>query len=115
MNSRRQFVKLAGTGILAAGVTSVYGSEIKPIKESSKFVKPTDLFSIGIAGFTFIQIPVDQAIEIMKRVGVTNLSLKDVYMPMNSTQEVITQVMDKFKAAGITVYTVGVVYMKTQG
>jgi inosose dehydratase len=114
MNSRRQFVKLAGTGILAAGVTSVYGSEIKSIKESSKVVKPTDLFNIGIAGFTFIQIPVDQAIEIMKRVGVTNLSLKDIYMPMNSTQEVITQVMDKFKAAGITVYTVGVVYMKTQ-
>ena len=114
MNSRRQFVKLAGTGLLAAGVTSVYGYEIEPVKKSGQHVKPTDLFSIGIAGFTFIQIPIDQAIEIMKRVGVTNLSLKDVYMPMNSTQEVITSVMDKFKAAGINVYTVGVVYMKTQ-
>jgi inosose dehydratase len=57
---------------------------------------------------------VDKAIEIMKRIGVTNLSLKDVYMPLNSTQEVITSVMDKFKAAGINVYTVGVIYMKTQ-
>ncbi len=114
MNSRRKFVKLAGTGLLAAGVTSVYGSEVDPVKESVQSARPADLFGIGIAGYTFIQLPVDKAIEIMKRVGVTYLSLKDVYMPMNSTQEVITSVMDKFKAAGINVYTVGVVYMKTQ-
>jgi len=114
MNSRRQFVKLAGTGLLAAGVTSVYGSEIKPFKEMPQAIKPADLFNIGIAGFTFIQLPIDKAIEIMKRVGVTNLSLKDVYLPMNSTQDVVTSVMEKFKAAGINVYTVGVVYMKTQ-
>jgi len=114
MNSRRKFVKLAGTGLLAAGVTSVYSSEVEPVKESVQSVKPADLFGIGIAGYTFMQLSVDKAIEIMKRVGVTFLSLKDVYMPMNSTQEVITSVMDKFKAAGINVYTVGVVYMKTQ-
>jgi len=114
MNSRRQFVKLAGTGLLAAGVTSVYSSEIQPFKEPPQTSKPTDLFNIGIAGFTFIQLPIDKAIEIMKRVGVTNLSLKDVYMPMNSTQEVITSVIEKLKAAGINVYTVGVVYMKTK-
>ncbi len=35
-------------------------------------------------------------------------------MPMNSTQEQINEVMDKFKTAGINVYTVGVVYMKTK-
>ena len=114
MNSRRKFVKLAGTGLLAAGVTSVYSSEVEPVKESVQSVKPADLFGIVIAGYTFMQLSVDKAIEIMKRVGVTFLSLKDVYMPMNSTQEVITSVMDKFKAAGINVYTVGVVYMKTQ-
>jgi inosose dehydratase len=114
MNSRRQFVKLAGTGLLVAGVTSVYGSVIEPANEPARTVRPSDLFSIGIAGFTFLQIPVDKAIGIMKRVGVTNLSLKDVHMPLNSTQEVITFVIDKFKAAGINVYTVGVIYMKTQ-
>jgi inosose dehydratase len=33
---------------------------------------------------------------------------------MNSTQEQINTVLEKFKSAGINVYTVGVVYMKTQ-
>ena len=35
-------------------------------------------------------------------------------MPMNSTQEQINEVIGKFKAGGINVYTVGVIYMKTQ-
>lgn len=35
-------------------------------------------------------------------------------MPMNSTREQINEVLAKFKAGGINVYTVGVIYMKTQ-
>jgi sugar phosphate isomerase/epimerase len=111
MNSRRQFVKIAGTGILAAGVSSVYGSSAAEFEQS---VKPADRFSIGMAGYTFREFTVDKTIEMMKRIGVTNLSLKDFHMPLNSTQEQITAVLDKFKAAGIKVYTVGVIYMKTQ-
>jgi len=49
----------------------------------------------------------------MKRIGVINISLKDFHMPLNSTQEQITRVVDKFNDAGINVYTVGVIYMKT--
>jgi sugar phosphate isomerase/epimerase len=50
----------------------------------------------------------------MNRVGIKNLSVKDFHMPMNSTQQQITAVLDKFKKGGINVYTVGVVYMKTR-
>jgi inosose dehydratase len=114
MNTRRNFIKLAGTGMLAAGVTSVYGIPGDQKEKAAVSKKAADLFGIGIAGFTFIQVPVDRAIEIMKKVGVLNLSMKDVYMPMNSTQEKITEVMTKFKDAGINVYTLGVIYMKSQ-
>ncbi|TAL67187.1 MAG: sugar phosphate isomerase/epimerase [Bacteroidetes bacterium] len=110
MKSRRQFFKLAGTGILAAGVSSVYGSSgISNLVESTK-----DLFHLGMAGYTFKDFTVEKTIELMKRIGVTNLSLKDFHMPMNSTQDQINAVIDKFKADGINVYTVGVVYMKTK-
>jgi inosose dehydratase len=50
----------------------------------------------------------------MKRVGVNYLSLKDFHMPLNSTQEQINEVIGRFTNAGITVYTVGVIYMRTQ-
>ena len=67
-----------------------------------------------MAGYTFIRFNVEKTIEMMKRIGVTNLSVKDSQMPMNSTQEQISEVIGKYKNAGINVYTVGVVYMKTK-
>ena len=45
--------------------------------------------------------------------GVTNLSLKDFHMPMNSTREQINEVIGKFKSAN-ECYTVGIIYMKTR-
>jgi inosose dehydratase len=111
MKTRRQFVKIAGSGILAAGVSSVYGSSPAEILQ---VVKPSDSFSIGMAGYTFLKCTVEQTIQIMNRININYLSLKDFHMPMNSTQEQISAVLDKFKEAGIKVYTVGVVYMKTQ-
>jgi inosose dehydratase len=114
MNSRRQFVKMAGTGLLAAGTTSIFTPITEEVEKNISQIKNPDIFSIGIAGYTFFQLPVEKAIEIMKRVGVTNLSMKDIYMPLNSTQEAISSVMERFKAEGILVYTLGVIYMKTQ-
>jgi inosose dehydratase len=110
MNSRRKFLKLAGTGVLAAGASSLHTLSGMPVSED----KTINTFSIGMAGFTFREFTIEKTIEMMKRIGVTNLSLKDFHMPMNSTREQINAVLEKFKTAGINVYTVGVVYMKTQ-
>jgi inosose dehydratase len=110
MKSRRQFLKLTGTGIMAAGVSSAIKLNGMP---SFPDEKRQDTFTLGMAGYTFREFSIDQTIAIMKRVGVTNLSLKDFHMPMNSTQEQITAVIEKFRNAGINVYTVGVIYMKT--
>ncbi len=110
MKSRRQFLKLAGTGVLAAGATSLYAYPNMPVSVD----QAKNTFTIGMAGYTFLRFDVEKTIAIMKRAGVTNLSLKDFHMPMNSTQEQINTVLAKFKSAGLNVYTVGVIYMKTK-
>jgi sugar phosphate isomerase/epimerase len=110
MKSRRQFLKLAGTGVLAAGTSSLFAYPNMPVSVD----KAKNTFTIGMAGYTFLRFDVEKTIEIMKRVGVTNLSLKDFHMPMNSSQEKINSVLGKFKSAGLNVYTVGVIYMKTK-
>jgi hypothetical protein len=110
MKTRRQFLKTAGTGVLAASSASIFGI----IPEPSHTVQRKDLFSIGIAGYTFARLSIDQSIAIMKRVGVTNLSVKDFHLPYNSTQEQINTIIGKFKDGGINVYGVGVVYMKSR-
>jgi inosose dehydratase len=110
MKSRRQFLKLTGTGVLAAGATSLYAYSGMPVSVD----KAKNTFTVGMAGYTFLRFSIEKTIEMMKRIGVTNLSLKDFHMPMNSTQEQIKAVLEKFNSAGIKVYTVGVVYMKTR-
>jgi len=112
MKSRRQFFKLAGTGILAAGVSSIYSTASAAVPGYAEV--SADTFTLGMAGYTFMDFTVEKTIEMMNRVGVKNLSLKDFHMPMNSTREQINEVLAKFKAGGINVYTVGVIYMKTQ-
>jgi sugar phosphate isomerase/epimerase len=110
MESRRHFLKLTATGIIASGAASVYGSTAG---NRTKEVIP-DIFTVGMAGYTFREFTVEQTIEMMKKVNVTYLSLKDFHMPMNSTRDQIENVIGKFKSAGINVYTVGVVYMKSR-
>lgn len=110
MESRRHFLKLSAAGMVAAGASSVYkasGMESLPGNY-------TDTFSLGMAGYTFREFTIDQTIEMMKKVNITNLSLKDFHMPMNSTKEQIENVISRFKNAGINIYTVGVVYMKSR-
>jgi inosose dehydratase len=108
MKSRREFIKTAGTGILAAGAVPVIGSVY-----TGKSVT-NDSFKLGIAGYTFKEFTVEQAIEIMKRVNVSYLSLKDFHLPYDSTKEKIDQVLHLFSDSGISVYTLGVIYMKTK-
>jgi inosose dehydratase len=74
---------------------------------------PLDSLQLGIAGYTFLHVPVDAAIAMMKRVGVTNLSIKDFFLPLDSTPDTIHTVAAKFQGAGIRIYAAGVIYMKT--
>jgi len=69
---------------------------------------------LGIAGYTFAKIPLDQGIAMMKRVGVGALSIKDFYLPMDSTAGTVQTVKEKFTSNGIKIYGAGVIYMKTQ-
>ena len=50
----------------------------------------------------------------MQWLGVQSLSLKDIYLPLNRSDEVIKSTMAQFSAAGIQVYAVGVIYMKSK-
>ncbi len=111
MKTRRQFLKLTGAGVLAAGAAPVLGSSAYRFAERK--VPESDSFTLGMAGYTFARFNVEETIKMMKRIAITNISLKDFHMPLNSTREQINAVIGKFNDAGINVYTVGVIYMRT--
>jgi len=111
MFNRRSFIKRAATGAAAAGLAPVlaYAGGI----ENVNMAAVTQL-KLGIAGYTFSKATIPQAIAMMQRVNVKTFSLKDIQLPLNSTKEKIDEVVNTFKQAGIDIYAVGVIYMKTQ-
>ena len=73
-----------------------------------------DRLTVGIAGYTFKNFNIDQSIAMMQRIGVTDLSIKDFHLPLDSTSEKIAEVKAKLAAGGINLYAVGVIYMTTE-
>jgi inosose dehydratase len=113
MPSRRNFLKSTSLSLVAPiGFTSFAKS--KGSSESKKNTGVGHPLQLGIAGYSFLNFNVDQAITIMQRVEIKTLSIKDFNLPLNSTPEEIDAVNAKFHAAGITIYGVGVIYMKTE-
>ena len=109
MSSRRDFLRASAVTVTASGFYSTLsGAGVRHAPA------PANELAMGIAGYTFVNIPLDQCISIMQQVGVNALSIKDFYLPLNSNQDKIDEVLGKFKAAGIRVYAAGVIYMKTQ-
>jgi sugar phosphate isomerase/epimerase len=111
MSNRRNFIQQTLLGATGAAILPLVGNAsttVKPVAESKHPL------TVGIAGYTFKSFSIDQSIAMMKRIGVSNLSLKDIHLPVNSTDAQISDAMAKFKAGGINIYTVGVIYMKTK-
>lgn len=101
---RRKFIGSAAMLIPAGGLLSF---------SERNLVKATP-FKVGVAGYTFVNYSLDESIAIMKRLDIRYLSVKDFHLPLDSSPEKIAEVLAKYKAAGIEVYTVGVIYMKTE-
>ena len=110
-HSRRNFLQKTSLGI--AGTVSVpFLSRAATAK--AVYTKHENIFPVGIAGYTFAKFDLDKSIEMMKRLDVRNLSLKDIHLPINSSDEKIKSVLDQLAAANIKAYAVGVIYMKTK-
>jgi inosose dehydratase len=79
MSSRRNFIQLTSIGL----ATAVMQVPLAGSAASAAQKKPN--LSLGIAGYTFSKIELASAITMMKRLDVSNLSLKDVYLPLSSS------------------------------
>lgn len=108
MSSRRNFLLQTALGMAATTMAPL--AAVATVSTPAKKA----LLPVGMAGYTFYKFDLDQAIAMMKRVNIKNISIKDIHLPLNSTPEKIKEVLGKFAAADINVYAVGVIYMKTK-
>ncbi|MDR2040255.1 MAG: sugar phosphate isomerase/epimerase [Bacteroidales bacterium] len=114
MNTRRDFLRKAGAGLLAAGTTpALFAGDMAKTAESSS--SKEDAFKLSIAGFSFVHFKIDEALDMMKRMDVHYLCIKDFHLPFNSTDEQIADFHVKLKSKGVTGYGVGPIYMNNEG
>jgi hypothetical protein len=111
MPSRRNFIQTSAIALSASSLLPFSGAA-NTMRNKSMMKK--EFLQTGMAGYSFVNYNIDQTIAMMNRVGISNLSVKDFHLPLNSSQEAIDEVLSKFKNGGIQVYTVGVIYMKTE-
>ena len=109
MSTRRSFLQHAGLGLAATATAPATA-----LASTNTVPAPAQALPMGFAGFSFLRFDLDKSIAMMKRLGVVNLSLKEFHLPLNSNQDAINTVKKKLTDAGINMYTVGVVYMKSK-
>lgn len=74
----------------------------------------TETFKLGMAGYTFVNFDIDKTLDIMQRLDVHYLCIKDFHLPLDSTDEQIAAFKEKLAAKGVTGYAVGPIYMKSE-
>lgn len=68
---------------------------------------------VGIAGYSFVNFDLNKTLEIVNRVGVKYLCVKDFHLPKNSTKEEMVKFKELLASYDITPYAVGPIYMKS--
>jgi len=104
--TRNEFLKLAGMASLSAVIPSE--------NKANDFKKEPIHLNIGLASYTLRNLKVDEVIKICKRLELKNISLKSNHLPLDSSADDIKKVIGKFNDAGLKIYAVGVIYMKTE-
>ena len=87
MSSRRTFIGQSVLTAAASVALPLAGKSASLFSEKENYFGAD--FPIGVAGYTFAKFDVDQSIAMMKRVGITNLSVKEIHLPLNSSEEKI--------------------------
>ena len=108
MDNRRDFIKKGLLGVVAGSALT-----LPQTVASTRNEKKEDAFKLGIAGYSFVHFDLEKSLEMMKKVDVHYLCIKDFHLPYNSSAEQIADFHAQLKASGVTGYAVGPIYTKT--
>jgi len=74
----------------------------------------TEIFNLGIAGYTFHKFDLDKTLETLQKTDVHYLCIKDFHLPFNSTDKEIKAFHAKLADYSVTGYGVGPIYMRSK-
>jgi len=109
-SSRRRFLQAAGASAVACATASPRSA----LEAAGPVPVSAVPFTLGMASYTLRLFPVDQAIEMTKRLGLTRICFKDFHLKLDATPEQIAETVAKVRTAGLELYAGGVIYMKSE-
>ena len=71
-------------------------------------------FKIGVAGYSYRSFDIDQTLSFLQSMGVKYLSIKDFWLPLNSTKEQMEAFKAKCAKYDVNPYILGPIYMKSE-
>jgi len=71
-------------------------------------------FRIGVAGYSYRNFSIDETLQYLAGMGVKYFSVKDWWLPLDSTAEEMDAFKSKCASYGIEGYILGPVYMRTK-
>ncbi len=71
-------------------------------------------FKIGIAGYTYRSYDIDQTLAFLKSMEVHYMSVKDWWLPLDSTKEQMDAFKAKCREYGVEPYILGPIYMRSE-
>lgn len=106
--SRRTMLKLAAAtaGSLPLGAVAA-GAEPAPSTGD-----PWRGLKVGVASYSYRKLPLDACIKGIQRVALHYVSIKEFHLPLGSSQGQRKEVAQKFRDAGITPISCGVIALK---
>jgi inosose dehydratase len=112
MTTRRQFFQWTGA---AALLTARHGFAQQPAESEKQPAthKAKHAYQLGMASYTVRLFPLEQGVQMSKRLGLMHFCLHPHLLPVTSTPEQIAKAVATIKDAGVDLYAAGVIYMKT--
>ncbi len=107
--SRRDALKLAGLTAAAFPLSELLGQA----HEGRSAISPVR-FTLGMASYTFRAFPLEQVIAMTRRLDIRKLTLKDIHLPLLSSDKEIASVLEKVKTSGLELSGCGVIYMTSE-
>src|SRR5689334_6224302 len=108
--NRRNFLQTGLLGSTALAAVSLPGRLLAAATKAER--DPFDGLKIGMASYTLRKFSLEQTITMTKQAGVKYICLKEMHLPLKSTQAEREAARKQIEAAGLALVGCGVVYMK---
>jgi sugar phosphate isomerase/epimerase len=98
MTRREMFAMPAALAVAAEGAAETSGAG----------------FTIGVCSYTFREFQRKMAIEMIQKMGVSTVSVKDMHLPFWLTPDELRKAVGEFKSAGLTIVSAGNTDLKSE-